>query len=215
MDGWRFADRGWFINDALNLRSAANRRAVADELEFPNIVFGLHRWFAGGGNAAHVAIATMEQWDAELARGRPGDNLLLLSLRRVAGRALAHAGEITSHERPVLGRSDIERIGAFLGDDRRDLTVVQRLSPRPGDIRCAARVIPTYPRPSEWDQELADGPWSGGDVWLFDGDLVWRDHAHRQRAPQPPETWTASHGLYVVDGYVPDELGRVVCGGPY
>jgi predicted ATPase with chaperone activity len=35
------------------------------------------------------------------------------------------------------------------------------------------------------------------------------------QGPDPPETWTARHGIYLLDGYVPDEQGRVLCGGPY
>jgi hypothetical protein len=45
---WRFADRGWFVNDDLNLRSPSNLAAVEGALSFPNIAFGVHRWFRGG-----------------------------------------------------------------------------------------------------------------------------------------------------------------------
>ncbi len=48
--GWRFSDRGWFHNEGLNLRAEANRRLIADELVERNILFGAHRWFAGGGS---------------------------------------------------------------------------------------------------------------------------------------------------------------------
>ena len=80
MSAWRFDDRGWFVNDALNLRTEVNRRIVAAELEYANVVFGAHRWFAGGNSANSIAITSLDQWDAELARGRPGDNVIIQSL---------------------------------------------------------------------------------------------------------------------------------------
>jgi hypothetical protein len=216
MGGWRFADRGWFINDRLNLRSEANRRIVANELAFPNVAFGVHRWFAGGSSLDAIAITSLDQWDADLARGRPGDNVILLSLRQVEDAALVHAGDIGSPQPAVPSAADVVAIDAFnaLGGYG-EIFVVRRFSPRPGEIESASRYVDLRDAAWPWQQALAEHSVDGGEVWLFDGELLWRDHDRRRHGAEPPETWTASHGICLVDGYVPDENGRVVCGGPY
>jgi hypothetical protein len=212
--GWRFSDRGWFVNHKINLRSQENRRLVTAELEFPNIAFGVHRWFFGGGSPDLVAIATPARWGAELARGRPGDNLLLISLRRVAELALAHVGELTSRQPPALASHE-ETIRAFLADTRRgQIALVHRYSPRPGRLVCHYGIF-WDPEADGWDTELWEWSQAGGELWLFDNELVWQDHERRAWGTQPPEEWEAQHGLCLVDGYVPDEQGRVVCGGAY
>jgi hypothetical protein len=213
--GWRFADRGWFVNDGLNLRTDSNRRIVAGELEFPNVVFGVHRWFAGGGSADTIAVTSLDEWDADLARGRPGDNVIVLSLRRIEAEALARAGDITSPRPPVPSASDIQAIEAYIAVGGAELLFVRRFSPRPGTTECSFKWVDLDDAASPWQQALAEHSVPGGELWLFDGELLWRDHDRRQLAADPPETWTAHHGIYLLDGCVPDEDGRVVCGGPY
>jgi hypothetical protein len=215
MSGWRFSDREWFVNDGLNLRTDANRRIVAAELAFPNVVFGAHRWFAGGGSASAIAITSLDEWDADLAKGRPGDNVILLSLRRVEAEALTHAGNMASPHPPVLSTADINAIEAFIAAGGNELLFVRRFSPRPGTIDCVFTWIDLRDAGWPWQKGLAEYAIGGGEVWLFDGELLWRDHDRRQSGSDPPETWTAHHGSCLVDGYVPDEQGRVVCGGPY
>jgi hypothetical protein len=213
--GWRFADRGWFVNDGLNLRTDANRRIVAGELEFPNLVFGVHRWFAGGGSADPIAITSLHQWDADLERGRPGDNLIVLSLRRVEAEALARAGDISSPRPPTPSAAEVSAIEAYVAAGGAELLFVRRFSPRPAAIECSFKWVDLEDAAWPWQQALAEHSVDGGEAWLFDGELLWRDHDRRQSGADPPETWTAHHGIYLLDGYVPDEQGRVVCGGPY
>ena len=215
MVGWRFEDRGWFVNDAINLRTESNRQAIAAELEYPNVVFGAHRWFAGGSAADAVAITSLVDWDADLARGRPGDNVILLSLRRVEAEALAHVGDSASPEPPILGASDIAAIESHAADGGYELLFVRRFSPQPGGVEAAFRWIDLRDTSWPWQRAFAEHAADGGEVWLFDGELLWREHHERHRGSDPPETWRAGYGAYVVDGYIPDEHGRVVCGGPY
>ena len=217
MSGWRFADRGWFVNDRLNLRSEANRRLVANELDIPNVAFGVHRWFAGGSSLDEIAITSLEEWDAELARGRPGDNVILLSLRQVEDAALVHAGDMRSPQPPEPTAADVAAIAAYNAAARYgEIFVVRRFSPRPGEIESASTYVDLRDAPAwPWQQALAEHSVGGGEVWLFDGELLWRDHDRRRHEAAPPETWTANHGICLVDGYVPDEHGRVVCSGPY
>jgi hypothetical protein len=214
MSRWRFADREWFVNDGLNLRTDANRRIVARELEFPNVVFGAHRWFAGGASASAIAFTSLDQWDADLAKGRPGDNLILLSLRRVETTALMHAGDISSSHPPVPSAADVNAIEAFIEAGGGELLFVRRFS-RPGNVDGAFMWIDLRDPGWPWQQALAEHSVDGGEAWLFDGELLWRDHDQRLSASGPPEQWTAQHGIYLVDGYLPDDQGRVVCGGPY
>lgn len=216
MSGWRFADRGWFHNDGLNLCSEANRRLVADELVGRNVVFGSHRWFTGGAAPSHVAMTTIDQWDAELARGRPGDNLILLSLRRVAHLALVHADDLSTPQPAALGPEDVAAIEGYDAAARLgELLFVRRFVPRPGGLEAALDTIDLRDAGEPWRERVAEASAGGGEIWLFDGELAWRDHERRQYGTEPPETWTAHHGIYLVDGYVPDGQGRVVCGGPY
>lgn len=216
MNGWRIADRGWFVNDRLNLRSEANRRLVADELAFPNVIFGVHRWFAGGSAASNVAITSLDQWDADLARGRPGDNVILLSLRQVEDAALVHPGDIGSPQPPAPTAADVVAIEAWAAAGAyAEILAVRRFSPRPGELECASVILDLRDTAWPWQQALAEHSADGGEVWLFDGELLWRDHVRRSHRAEPPESWTAHNGICLVDGYVPDEHGRVVCGGPY
>jgi len=214
--GWRFSDREWFKNERLNLRAEANRGLVADELVDGNVVFGPHRWFAGGGSPALIALTTIEEWDEEVARGRPGDNLILLSLRKVAGLAVVHTGEPTSSRPGTLQPADIAAVEHY---DRSaafgELLCVRRSAPTPGKPEAALRVIDLRDAGWPWQEQVAEAASGGGEVWLFDGELAWRDHERRQQGSEPPEEWTAHHGLCLVDGYLPDAQGRVVCGGPY
>jgi hypothetical protein len=215
MSGWRFDDRGWFVNDALNLRMDAIRPAVSAELEGGNVVFGAHRWFAGGSAADPVALTSLDDWDAELARGRPGDHVLLLSLRRIEAEALAHAGDRASEGSPVLGSADISAVESYAAAGGLEILFVRRATPSEGETDAAFRWIDLRDASWPWQQAFAEHAAGGSEVWLFDGELLWRDHDRRRRGSDPPETWRAQHGIYVVDGYIPDEQGRVVCGGPY
>jgi hypothetical protein len=210
----RFADRGWFVNDRINLRTDTNRQLVAAELQFPNIAFGLHRWFAAGSSPDLLAIATPEQWEAELARGRPGDNLMLLSLRRVAELAVAHVGGVTNREPLSLDGSDLVPVQSLLADDRQEITVIHRFSPQPDDLICSYKVQWDLKTP-DWDAQIDEWSAMSGELWFFNNEIIWQEPASRVRAAQPPEEWTAQHGMYLVDGYLPDQQGRVVSGGPY
>jgi hypothetical protein len=215
MSGWRFDDRGWFVNDRLNLGTEVSRRVVAAELEDANVVFGAHRWFAGGRSADAIAITSLDQWDAELARGQPGDNVILISLRRVDAEALAHVGDRESAEPTDLGAAAIAAVESYAAAGGVELLVVRRFTPRSGDIEAACQWIDLRDTSWPWQQALAEHSTAGGERWVFDGELLWRDHRRRLQASDPPESWQASDGVYVVDGYVPDDQGRVVCGGPY
>lgn len=215
MNGWRFADRGWFVNDALNLRSAASRAIVAAELKFPNVTFGVHRLFAGGGSPSEIAIATIDQWETELSRGRPGDNLILLSLRQVQDQALVHVGDVASPDPPVLHPMDVDVVEAYISGGGSELAFVWRFTATPGAMDCASAAIDLHDNQIVWRESVAERSAGRGEVWLFDGEILWRDHDRRQFGWEPPEAWTAHHGIYLVDGYLPDEQGRVVCGGPY
>jgi hypothetical protein len=215
MSGWRFDDRGWFVNDALNLRTVANRHVVGAELEHQNVAFGVHRWFAGGSAADAIAITSLGEWDAALARGRPGDNVILMSLRQVEAEALAHAGDIASGEAPILSAADITAIEVHAARGGLELLFVRRFAPQPGSTDASSRWIDLRDTLRPWREAVAEHAVDGGEVWLFDGELLWRDHHRRLQGSEPPERWQAHHGIYVIDGYVPDEQGRVVCGGPY
>ena len=216
MTGWLFSDRGWFHNERLNLRAEANRRLIADELVERNVVFGSHRWFAGGGSPTLVAITTIEQWDNEVARGRPGDNIILLSLRKVARMALVHAGDASTPQPEELRAEDAAIVEAY---DRvakfGELLCVRRFTPVSGKVEAGFDRIDLRDASEPWQEQLAEASSGGGETWLFDGELDWRDHERRQHGLEPPESWTANHGICLVDGYVPDPHGRVVCGGPY
>ena len=215
MSGWRFDDRGWFVNDALNLRTIANRQVVGAELGNQNVAFGVHRWFTGGSAANAIAITSLGEWEAALARGRPGDNVILVSLRQIEAEALAHAGNMASGEPPILSAADITAIEVHAAGGGLELLFVRRFAPQTGNVEAAFQWIDIRDSSRTWREAIAEHSVAGGEVWLFDGELLWRDHDRRQRRSDPPETWHARHGIYLVDGYIPDEQGRVVCGGPY
>jgi len=107
---------------------------VASDLEFPIVLFGVHRWFAGGSSAATIAITSLDQWDAELARGKPGDNVILISLQRVEAEALTHAGDLTSRLSPGPSAADFNAIEAFIAAGGDVPSFVRRFSPRPGEV---------------------------------------------------------------------------------
>ncbi len=173
MTGWRFSDRGWFHNERLNLRAEANRRLIADELVERNVVFGSHRWFAGGGSPSLVAITTIEQWDDEVARGRPGDNIILLSLRKVAQMALVHAWDASTPWPEAVRPEDAAVIEAY---DRMaklgELLCVRRFTPTSGQVEAALDRIDLRDVSVPWQEQLAEAAASGGgEIWLFDGEL--------------------------------------------
>lgn len=138
---------------------------------------------------------------------------MLLSLRRVADPAVIHAGELTRLEPPTPGQQDLDCVRATLSDRGREFAVVHRFSPTPGKLVCSYDVL-WDPEQAEWEDQLDQ--WSGlsGELFFFDNEIVWQQHHSRVRASEPPEQ-CAQHGLYLVDGYISDDAGRVVCGGPY
>ena len=189
MGGWRFADRGWFVNDRLNLRSEANRRLVANELAFPNVAFGIHRWFAGGNSLDEIAITSLDQWDADLARGRPGDNVILLSLRQVEDAALVHTGDIGSPQPPVPSAADVVAIEAFNAvGGCGEIFVVRRFSPRPGEIESASTYIDLRDAASPWQQALAEHAVDRGEVWLFEDRKSIRLNSSHQSVSRMPSS---------------------------
>jgi hypothetical protein len=204
---WSFADRGWFVNDALNLRSSENLRAVAVALESPTLLFGVHRWFAGGSSPDLIAFGSAADWDAELARGRPGDNLIVLSVADVPDLVLLHARE------PGFRGADVDLAALRLGGPGRELAIVSRQTSAAAH-RATYRMVEVADHES-WQDEVADALAASDETWIFDNDVVWRDHKRRSAGTTPPEQWPARHGRYVVDGFVPDAEGRIVCGGPY
>lgn len=214
MTGWRYSDREWFRNDRLNLRTEAIRRLVIGELTGQNVLFGSHRWFAGGAAEDDVAITSVEEWDAELARGRPGDNVILLSLRQVTQLALVHAGSLDDPGPLALSAAEIAAVEARShGNGLGELLCVRRSSRGASVLAASCRHIDLRDGEWPWRDQLQEA--GGGEMWLFEGDLDWRDHERRQFGTEPPEAWTAHHGIVLVDGVVPDAEGRVVCGGPY
>jgi hypothetical protein len=81
-------------------------------------------------------------------------------------------------------------------------------------VECAFAFLDLRDDQVDWREPIAERSAHGGEVWLFDGAIVCRDHDRRRRGAEPPEAWDAHHGIYLIDGYFPDEQGRVVCGGP-
>jgi hypothetical protein len=215
MTGWENADRGWFTNDDLNLDSAANRRIVASELTFPNVAFGVHRRFAGGVSLSEIALGSAGEWEDELSKATPGDNLILLSLRQVQHQAIAHAGDPTNRRPPVLQPSDHDAVQAFITAGGSELALVSRSSPTPTVVECAFTFVDCRDDRVDWHEQVAERSGRGSEVWLFDAEIVWRDHDRRVLGDEQPEAWNAHHGIYLIDGYAPDERGQVVCGGPY
>jgi len=155
----------------------------------------------------------MDEWHMELDRGRPGDNLMLLSLEAVQADAILRIGSIDG---PALGRVDsaVRPIVDLLSDSRREVAVVRRCSPATGQVLADHSVL-WNPSPEEWQEQLDAWATIAGELWFFDEEIIWQRHEDRFRAETPPEQWTARHGVYLVDGFLPDDQGRVVCGGPY
>jgi hypothetical protein len=96
-----------------------------------------------------------------------------------------------------------------------ELALVARFPAVPTVVECHVAFIDCRDDEVAWRQPVARTSAHGGEVWLFDAEPVWPDHDRRVRGDEPPDTWMAHHGLYLVDGYAPDDQGRVVCGGPY
>jgi hypothetical protein len=203
----------WFLNDAINVLSADNQERIRAELVVPNVVFGLHRWYAGGSSPTSIALSSQAEWDLELSRCRPGDNLVLVSLRRVRHLALAHAGVLSSGSPPVLSSPGQERLLAFLHDHRRELAVLHRHVGGDGRFECDYDIV-WDPSPEEWSEHLERWSRLQGELLFFDDDeILWRDKSGRQGVP--PEEWASNYGDYLFDGYFPDARGRVVVGGAY
>ena len=116
----------WVVHDEINVIAEQNQAAVRAELVFANVVFGLHRLYAGGSAPLRLALASPEEWDAASRRGGQGDNLILVSLRKVNHLALAHVGSPTSAVPPVPTDAVQARFLAFLGDESNELAVVHR-----------------------------------------------------------------------------------------
>jgi hypothetical protein len=155
----------------------------------------------------------MDEWLMELDSGRPGDNLMLLSLDAVRDESLLRIGSIDG---PVLGRVDsvVRPIVELLGDTRREVAVVRRSSPGAGELVADHSVL-WDPSSEEWQNLLDAWAATTGELWFFDEEIIWQRHEDRFRAETSPELWSARHGVYIVDGFLPDDDGRVVCGGPY
>jgi hypothetical protein len=205
----------WFVNDRINLLSNVNLELVAAALRFPNIAFGLHRWFYRASGPDPIAVATSEQWEAELARGRPGDNLMLLSLEAVRLSAMVHVGDVPSTDPLRMSPQQQQQVREFLADDRHEIAVVHRSSPDGREVSCSYEVL-WNPGSEEWDDPLRKWSQSMGELFLFNNDILWQDvRPARSRTERPPEEWTPQHGMFLADGYIPDEDGRVVCRGAY
>ena len=91
--------------------------------------------------------------------------------------------------------------------------VVRRFAPRPGEIEAASTYVDLRDAAWPWQQALAEHSVEGGEVWLFDSELLWRDHDRRIHGAEPPETWTANHGICLVDGYLPDDTDASCAAG--
>ncbi len=119
-------------------------------------MFGSHRWFAGGGSPSLVAITTIEQWDDEIARGRPGDNIILLSLRKVAQMALVHAWDASTPRPEALRPEDAAVIEAY---DRTaklgELLCVRQFTPTSGQVEAALDRIDLRDLSVTWQEQLA------------------------------------------------------------
>lgn len=57
----------WIDNEHIDATTQVNRGAVAGVLSAPNIAFGLHRWYYGGSGPDPIVVATLDEWDAEIA----------------------------------------------------------------------------------------------------------------------------------------------------
>ena len=203
----------WVVHDAINVLAEQNQAAVRAELVVPNVAFGLRRLYAGGGNPLLVALASPAEWEAELRRGRPGDNLMLVSLRKVNHLALAHVGSPASAVPLVPSDAVQERLQAFLGDRSNELAVVHRHVLDDELVECGYDTI--------WDP--SDDDWTDAlDRWSrLKGELFFFDDAKVVGGKDEPdsayalESRTGQHGYYLIDGYLPDAVGRIVIGGVY
>ena len=203
----------WVVHDAINVLAEDNQAAVRAELVFPNIAFGLHRWYAGGSSPSLVALASPAQWEAELRRGRPGDNLMLVSLRKVSHLALAHVGSPTSANPPSPTDAVQERLLRFLGDESNELAVVHRFLLDDEQVECSYGTV-SDPSAADWTDALDRWSRLRGELFFFDDSAVVWAKAEPGSA-SAPESRTGQHGYYLIDGYLPDPDGRVVIGGPY
>lgn len=200
----------WIVDDKLNVLAEENQGAVRAELVSPNVAFGLRRLYAGGGNPLLLALAAPKEWEAELARGRPGDNLMLVSLRDVSHLAIAHVGSPTSAIAPVPADGVHERLLTFLRDESNELAVVNRHLVGDEHVECSYDTI-WDPSADDWADALDRWSRLRGELFFFDdAKVVWgRDE------PDTPESRSAQHGYFLIDAYIPDAAGRIVVGGVY
>lgn len=203
----------WVVHDEINVLTEQNQAVVRAELVFPNVVFGLHRWYAGGSSPSRVVLATPEEWEAELSRGRPGDNLMLVSLRKVTHLALAHLGSPMSADPPITPDSVQERLLLFLEDESNELAVVHRYVLHNEHVECSYDTV-WDPSADDWADDLDRWSRLKGELFFFDdAKVVW---AKAEPCPvYAPESRTGQRGYYLIDGYLPDADGRIVIGGAY
>jgi hypothetical protein len=202
----------WFVNDALNVLAPQHQARMRAELRPPNVVFGLHRWYAGGRSPDRIALSSVQQWEAELDRSRAGDNLVLVSLHEVRERAIGEAGDLSSLSPPILPAALEAR---FLGFLRRagELAVVHRHLGADGSVRCGYDVV-WDPSPEDWAEWLERWSSLNGELLFFDDDeILWREKG--ARGGGSPEEWPGRYAGYLFDGYVPNGQGQVVAGGAY
>jgi hypothetical protein len=200
----------WVVNDEINVLAEHNQAAVRAELVFPNVVFGLHRWYAGGSSPSRLAFASPGEWEAELTRGRAGDNLQLVSLSKVHHLALAHVGSATSDVAPIPTPAVEERLLGFFDNELEELAVVHRHVLDSTRLECSYDVIEA----EDWADALERWSRLRGELYFFDdAKVVWGED--EPVSAYAPEARRGQHGHYVVDGYLPDSEGRIVIGGAY
>jgi len=202
----------WVWNPLIDATSAENRKLVVEALQGGNIAFGLHRWYYGGSAPDFCSIGAVDEWDAEIARGRPGDNLMIVSLESVSHQKILRQGHPVLGGMGSLASDDLGAAWRFLESSANEIVAITRHISDAGEVVSSIELV--------WDPDAVERDrlfeeWRGlpGELWLFDMSVIWQDESDRKGIPR--EQWTAQHQQFLVDVYIPDQQGRVPTGGAY
>ena len=208
----RTIERRWLWNPRIDVTSPESRGLMIDALKGSNVAFGFHRWYYGGSAPDLISIATITEFDVEIGRGRPGDNLMLVSLDSVANRAIAHVGDPVAGGLAALSDDALHGVWNFLASSANEVVALARHIADDGDVVCTVELI-WDPDPADRDELTYQWRDLPGELWLFDSNVVWQPESDRSGIARTH--WKAQHGHFLLDGYLPDEMGRVPVGGAY
>lgn len=202
----------WIVNPKISATSPENRAIIQSALQQSNVAFGLHRWYYGGSGPDLIAITNMDRWDEELRRGRPGDNLMLVSLVDVEEKAIAHLGNAMNSEPLLSHETELERAWAFLESTNNEVIALTRHVNAAGNTACSIEIL-WDPDDNERSKLVERWRLTPGELWLFGASVIWQDDPAHHELPRTE--WRAQHGQFLLDVYIADADGNVPNGGAY